>query len=118
MPYEPVAHGKLDGLDYRAPRPFMNWQRPDLLEKIEEWIALNPPRLELATLAYEELKSRGENRARAALQLFPTHLPPRTLGKTSSLESQRRQISPIRSSVLTFGTRDLPTDGLHQQETV
>ena len=76
MPYEPVAHGKLEGLDYRAPRPFMNWRRPDLLEKIQEWVALNPPRLELATLAYEELKNRGENRAKSALRLFPKHLPP------------------------------------------
>ena len=63
-------------LDYQAPRPFMHWQRPDLLEKIQEWVALNPPRLELATLPYEELKNRGENRARAALRLFPDHLPP------------------------------------------
>ena len=37
---------------------------------------MNPPRLELATLAYEELASRGENRARAAQRLFPGHLPP------------------------------------------
>ena len=57
LPYEPVAHGKLEGLDYQARRPFINWRRPDLLEKIQEWVALNPPRLELATLAYEELRS-------------------------------------------------------------
>ena len=76
MPYEPVAHGKLEGLNYRAPRPFINWRRPDLLEKIQEWVALNPPRLELATLAYEELKNRSESRAKAALRLFPKHLPP------------------------------------------
>ena len=76
MPYEPVAHGKLEGLDYQATRPFFNWRRPDLLEKIQEWVALNPPRLELATLAYEEVKNRGENRAKPALRLFPKHLPP------------------------------------------
>ena len=37
---------------------------------------MNPPRLELATLAYEELKKRGQNRAKPALGLFPAHLPP------------------------------------------
>ena len=76
MPYQPVAHGKLDGLDYRVSRPFKDWQQPDLLEKIQEWVALSPPRLELATLAYEELRHRGENRAKAARRLFPEHLPP------------------------------------------
>jgi hypothetical protein len=76
MPYQPIAHGKLDGLDYRASRPFKDWQQPSLLEKIREWVALSPPRLELATLAYEELRHRGENRARAARRLFPEHLPP------------------------------------------
>ncbi|MET1085199.1 MAG: hypothetical protein ABWY12_19500 [Burkholderiales bacterium] len=64
MPYQPVAHGKLEGLNYRAPRPFISWRRPDLLKKIQEWVALNPPRLELATLAYEELGYRGENERR------------------------------------------------------
>jgi len=76
MRYEPVAHGRLDGLDYKAQRPFLHWQRPDLLEKIEEWVALNPPRLELATLALNELKNRSENSAAVALRLFPEHLPP------------------------------------------
>lgn len=76
MPYEPVAHGKLDGLDYRATRPFMNWQRPQLHDKIKEWLALDPPRLELATLAYEELRERSESRGSAALRLFPDNLPP------------------------------------------
>ena len=76
MSYEPVVHGRLDGLDYQAQRPFMHWQRPELLEKIQEWVALNPPRLELATLAYDELKNRGANQARGALRLFPNHLPP------------------------------------------
>ena len=75
MPYEAVAHGKLEGLDYHAARPFMNWRRPDLLAKIKEWVALNPPRLELATLAFEELKERGANRAKPALRLFPERPP-------------------------------------------
>ncbi len=76
MPYDAVAHGKLPGLDYRAARPFMNWLRPELHEKIKEWLALDPPRLELATLAYEELRQRSESRGRAALRLFPDSLPP------------------------------------------
>ena len=42
MPYEPVAHGRLEGLNYRAPRPFIIWRRPDLLKKIEEWVAFEP----------------------------------------------------------------------------
>jgi hypothetical protein len=76
MPYDAVAHGRFDVIDYRAAFPFISWRRPDLLEKLTEWLSMNPPRLELATLAYDELLRRGENRARAARRLFPDHLPP------------------------------------------
>ncbi len=76
MPYEPVAHGMLDGMDYRSKRPFIIWHRPQLIEKIEEWLGLNPPRLELATLAYEDLRHRGDSRGQEARRLFPNHLPP------------------------------------------
>jgi len=61
MSYMPEAHGMLDGLDYQAPRPFRAWKKPDMLEHIEAWLHLNPPRLELATLALEELKIRRKS---------------------------------------------------------
>lgn len=70
MTYEARAHGCHPGIDYRADRPFIAWTRPQLLRGIEQWLRLNPPRLELATLALEELVSRGQNRAEAAWMLF------------------------------------------------
>ena len=70
MSYIALAHGPLKGLDYRANRPFKDWRRPEMLERIEEWLGLDPPRLELATLALDELNIRGLNRAHAALPLF------------------------------------------------
>lgn len=76
MPYDAVAHGRFDEIDYRAAFPFISWRRSDLLEKLTKWLSMNPPRLELATLAYDELLRRGENRARAARRLFPDYLPP------------------------------------------
>jgi len=70
MPYQPIAHGKLSGLDYCDDRPFIEWYRPDLLSGIDEWLQMDPPRLELATLAFDELRGRGTNRARRAEALF------------------------------------------------
>ena len=91
MPYEPVAHGKLHGLDYRAPRPFMDWRRPDLLEKIQEWVALNPPRLELATLAYDELKNRGENQARLLYGSFRSTCRHPLVDRSAARSARRTQ---------------------------
>lgn len=70
MAYAPIAHGPLHGLDYHAARPFMSWQRPHLLVGIEEWLSLDPPRLELATLAMDELTARGISKAIRAHRLF------------------------------------------------
>lgn len=70
MPYAAVAHGMFEGIDYRAERPFMDWRRPDLLTSISEWLSLNPPRLELSTLALDELERRGATRAMPARRLF------------------------------------------------
>ena len=70
MPYQPFAHGKLSGLNYRDERPFISWHRPKLLAGIDEWLQLDPPRLELATLALAELRWRGAKRARRAEALF------------------------------------------------
>lgn len=66
--FSPVAHGPLDGFDYRSLRPFKTYKRLQLEILIKKWLALDPPRLELATLAYEELKERGKERR--ALGLF------------------------------------------------
>ncbi len=70
MSYAPIAYPPEPGIDYRARRPFINWQRPRLLANIEDWLSLDPPKLELATLALEELKTRGLTRAMPALTLF------------------------------------------------
>lgn len=70
MPYAALSHGKLDDLDYHAERPFLSWYKPDLLKGIEEWLAIDPPRLELATLALEELRTRGPRHASAGRKIF------------------------------------------------
>lgn len=69
-PYAPVAYQPEPGIDYCSGRPFMSWQKPALLTCIKEWLSLNPPKLELATLALEELKMRGPTRAAAAQRCF------------------------------------------------
>lgn len=76
LSFEAISHGRLEGLDYRSVRPFSNWQRPLLMVSIRYWISLNPPRLELATMAYEELKYRSAAKGHSALRLFPSDLPP------------------------------------------
>ena len=58
--YSPLCHGPLEGLDYGAERPFFEWSAPDIWRSMVSWLALDPPRLELATLANEELKKRGK----------------------------------------------------------
>jgi len=67
--YLSILHGPLEGLDYGAERPFITWQRKDLNAAIEAWLALDPPRLELATLAFNELDHRGKpGKARASFK--------------------------------------------------
>ena len=51
----------LDGLDYRASRPFASWRSSHLETLIGGWLQLDPPCLELATLALAELSNRGED---------------------------------------------------------
>lgn len=50
---------KFPGLNYVHPRPFRNWTDSQMTAAIGGWLVGNPPSLELATLAYDELKSRG-----------------------------------------------------------
>ena len=59
-PYHAVYRPPYPGLDYRAARPFARWAGPHLLASMREWLGQNPPRLELATLALEELRQRGK----------------------------------------------------------
>ena len=63
MPHRPrlwsaIPHGPLDGFDYSADRPFIGWHKPDMLAAIADWLAMDPPRLELATLALNEFVGR------------------------------------------------------------
>ena len=59
-PYHAVYRPPYPGLTYRAARPFARWAGPHLLASMREWLGQNPPRLELATLALEELRQRGK----------------------------------------------------------
>ena len=65
-PYHAVYRPPYPGLDYRAARPFARWAGPHLLASMREWLGQNPPRLELATLALEELRQRSKGEAAAA----------------------------------------------------
>lgn len=60
QPYHAVYAGPYPGFDYKAARPFERWQAPHLLRSMKDWLHQNPPRLELATLALEELRRRGK----------------------------------------------------------
>lgn len=49
----------------------MAWHKPDILAAIDRWLAMDPPRLELATLARNELVLRDASTASvAATELF------------------------------------------------
>lgn len=52
------TYNRFPGLNYAHPKPFRNWTDPQMTAAIGGWLSTNPPGLELATLAYEELKSR------------------------------------------------------------
>ena len=47
-------------LDYSAQRPMARWSTAQLNSSIDRWLSTNPPHLELASLALDELKHRRE----------------------------------------------------------
>lgn len=56
-----AEYGKFPGLNYAHPLPFRNWKDSQLTAAIGGWLSTNPPGLELATLAYDELQRRGSD---------------------------------------------------------
>ncbi len=68
-------NGKFPGLNYAHERPFRNWQSGHLETLIGGWLANNPPCLELATMALEELALRGDDLA-ASMKFFDHDLEP------------------------------------------
>ena len=73
--YNAVLHGKFPGLNYAHEKPFRNWQSKHLETLIGGWLASNPPCLELATLAHNELLLRGDDLA-AAMKFSDFELEP------------------------------------------
>ncbi len=69
------AFQKLPGLNYAHERPFRNWQDNHLTAAIGGWVKQNPPSLELATLALEELRGRGAD-LNAAMRFAEAGLEP------------------------------------------
>ncbi len=59
--YAVGTYAKFPGINYTHERPFRNWKDMQLTAAIGGWLSTNPPGLELATLAYEELRQRGED---------------------------------------------------------
>ena len=59
--FAPGPFSKWPGVDYEHHSPFKSWNSARLTSAIEEWLACNPPRLELATLAFEELRDRHDD---------------------------------------------------------
>lgn len=59
--YSREINPPLDGLDYAKERPFSAWASRHLDILIGGWLQLDPPCLELATLALHELTLRGED---------------------------------------------------------
>lgn len=57
--FEVGTYAKFPGLNYVHERPFRNWKDQQLTAAIGGWLSTNPPGLELATMAYDELKLRG-----------------------------------------------------------
>ena len=75
-PYHAVYHGPYPGLDYRAARHFERWHAPHLIRSMRDWLTANPPRLELATLALDELRLRDSNVLKAEMVFADCHLQP------------------------------------------
>ena len=78
QPYHAVYAGPYPGLDYRVARPFERWQAPHLLRSVQDWLSQNPPRLELASLALEELRRRGRPGLQAEMIFADSGLSPIT----------------------------------------
>jgi hypothetical protein len=68
--FSPVCHGQLEGLDYRSPRPMSAWRNDKLVESVKDWLSLDPPRLELATLALDELQKRPRQKNKALKEVI------------------------------------------------
>ncbi len=66
---------KLAGLDYAHSRPFRNWKDAVLTAAVGGWVRMDPPSLELATLALHELELRG-NDLNAAVKFAGSGLKP------------------------------------------
>ena len=73
--FAPACPAPLPGMDYTARRPFQSWSKADLLRLIETSLHFDPPRMELATLALEELTTRGKP-AKARSLFAAAGLPP------------------------------------------
>jgi hypothetical protein len=73
--YDPACNPPLDGLDYSAEHPFAAWQSKHLEVLIGGWLQLDPPCLELATLALEELTARRDDLA-ARMKFAAAELEP------------------------------------------
>ncbi len=77
QPYAATCHGPLGGLDYGHAHPFETWSSRHLQTLIGGWLQRDPPCLELATLAHDELCRRradlasGMKFAEADLQPIP-----------------------------------------------
>lgn len=67
--------GKLPGINYAHPRPFRHWKDAILTAAIGGWLKQNPPCLELATLALNELQERGSD-LNAAMRFAERQLEP------------------------------------------
>ncbi len=57
--YADVCHGRYPGIDYSATRPFERWSDAHLEALAGGWLQDDPPCLDLATLAHDELARRG-----------------------------------------------------------
>ena len=68
-------YSKFPGLNYAHERPFRNWKDMPLTAAIGGWLSTDPPALELATLAYEELRLRGTD-LNAGMKFAEANLKP------------------------------------------
>ena len=73
--YDATLHGKFPGLNYSHERPFRHWKSNHLNTLVGGWLKSNPPCLELATLAHNELLQRGEDLA-AVMKFAEAELEP------------------------------------------
>jgi len=73
--YDATLYGKFPGLNYAHEQPFRNWKSAHLDTLVGGWLKSNPPCLELATLAYNELLLRGED-LNAAMKFADVDLAP------------------------------------------